>query len=77
MERNQLHTIIKGLHARHCETAAKFRNLEKECPTYIDLKTQYNIEKSTFYYDPDYLVYFYLGTAKNDKIVKEYLKELV
>lgn len=57
------------------ETAAKYRNLEKECLNYIEIKTEYNIEKSTFYYDQNYLFYFYLGTAKNDKTVREYIKE--
>ena len=55
--------------------AAKFREMEKECLNYIKIKTEYNIEKSTFYYDKDYLFYFCLGTAKNDKIVKDYLNE--
>lgn len=52
------------------EAAAKFREMEKECMNYIEIKTEYNIEKSTFYYDNDYLFYFYLGTAKNDKTVR-------
>ena len=49
--------------------AAKFREMEKECLNYIKIKTEYNIEKSTFYYDKGYLFYFCLGTARNDKIV--------
>ena len=66
---------IENVKSQDFETAAKFRDLEKECLNYISIKTDYNIEKSTFYYDPDYLFYFCLGTAKNDKIVREYLNE--
>jgi hypothetical protein len=59
------------------ENAAKIREFEKECESYISLKTDYGIKKSEFYYDPGYLFYFYFGTAKNDKVVREYLKELI
>jgi hypothetical protein len=65
---------MKYVRIQDFETAAKFRNLEKECLNYISIKNDYNIEKSMFYYDPDYLFYFYFGTAKNDKLIKEYLK---
>ena len=57
------------------EAAAKFREMEKECMNYIEIKTEYNIEKSSFYYGNDYLFYFCLGTAKNDKNVRDYLNE--
>ena len=65
---------IKYVKSYDFETAAEFRILEKKCLTYIKIKKEYNIEKSKFYYDQDYLYYFYLGTAKNDKIVREYIK---
>ena len=57
------------------ERAAEFREMEKECLNYIQLKREFNIEKSIFYYEKDYLFYFCLGTAKNDKIVKDSLNE--
>ena len=57
------------------ERAASNRDLELECQKYIDLKLEFKIEKSAFYYEQKYLMYFYLGTAKNDKLVKEYLKK--
>mgnify|MGYP001791579638 CR=1 FL=1 len=56
------------------DEAAKCRILEKECMKYIEIKTEYKIEKSMFYYDQDFLFYFYLGKAKNDKIVRAILK---
>ena len=57
------------------ERAASNRDLELECQKYIDLKSEFKIEKSAFHYEQKYLMYFYLGTAKNDKLVKEYLKK--
>jgi len=68
---------MKYVSIQDFETAAKFRELEKECLNYIEIKTEYNIKKSMFYYDQNYLFYFHLGTAKNDKKVKEYIKKLV
>ncbi|MCE5345386.1 MAG: hypothetical protein LLG13_03725 [Bacteroidales bacterium] len=66
---------MKYVRIQDFETAAKFRNLEKECLNYISIKNDYNIEKSMFYYDLNYLFYFYFGKAKNDGLVREYLKE--
>ena len=57
------------------EAACIFREEERECQKYIEIKTEYNIRKSAFYYEKDYLFYFCLGTAKNDKIVRDYLKK--
>jgi len=54
--------------------AFEFREIERECQKYIKIKTQYNIENSTFYYEKDYLFYFCLGTGKNDKMVRDFLK---
>lgn len=57
------------------EGAAANRDLELECKKYIDLKAEFKIEKSAFHYEQKYLLYFYLGTAKNDKAVREYLEK--
>ncbi len=57
------------------EEAAECRIQEKECINYIEIKTEYKIEKSTFYYDQVYLFYFYLATARNDKKVRVLLKK--
>jgi len=57
------------------ERAASNRDLELECQKYVDIKSEYKIEKSAFHYEHKYLMYFYLGTAKNDKLVREYLKK--
>jgi len=57
------------------ERAASNRDLELECQKYIDIKSEFKIEKSAFHYEQKYLMYFYFGTAKNDKLVREYLKK--
>jgi hypothetical protein len=67
---------IKNIKLQNFETAKENRDMEKDCLNYISIKTEYKIEKSTFYYEQNYLYYFYLGTAKNDKKVSEYLKSL-
>lgn len=46
------------------------------CMNNIFLRTEYKIEKSTFYYDQNYLFYFFLGKSKNDKRVSKGFKEL-
>lgn len=57
------------------ERAASNRDLELKCQKYIDLKLEFKIEKSAFHNEQKYLMYFYFGTAKNDKLVREYLKK--
>ena len=57
------------------DKAITHRHLELECQKYVDLITKFKIEKSTFYYEQNYLFYFYFGTGKNDKVVREYLEK--
>lgn len=64
---------IKCIEIQDFEGAAKFRELEKDCISFISLCRDYNISNSAFYYETDYLFYFYFGTAKNDKIIKKIL----
>ncbi len=54
------------------EKAQSYYNIEKECERYIDFKREYNIDVSLFYCQQDYLWYFYFGTSKNDKFLREY-----
>lgn len=68
---------IKCVEIQDFEGAAKFRDLENDCASFISLKTEYGIEKSSFYYDKPYLFYFYMGTAKNDKVVREHFNNLI
>jgi hypothetical protein len=66
---------IERIKSQDFENAAKIRELEKECESYISIRTDYGIKKSEFYYDPGNLFYFYFGTAKNDNIARELLGE--
>jgi hypothetical protein len=68
---------IKCIEIQDFEGAAKFRELEKDCISFISLCSDYNISKSAFYYDPDYLFYFYFGTANNDKIIRKFIAPLI
>lgn len=59
------------------DEAAECRILEKECIKYIEIKTEYKTEKSAFYYDLEYLFFFYFGNAKNDKKIKQFLLNFI
>jgi hypothetical protein len=54
-------------------SAFEFREIERKCEKYSQLKSEFHIEKSSFYQYKDYLLCFCLGTAKNDKIIRDYL----
>jgi hypothetical protein len=54
--------------------AAEYRNSEKECQNYIDIKEEYGISRSMFYFEKEYLFYFCFGTTKIDKKVREHLE---
>lgn len=66
---------IEFINIQDFESAARFRTLEKECQDYIDIKEGYGIKKSMFFYEKEVLFFFYLGTAKNDKKVRDFLKK--
>ena len=59
------------------ESAARYRTLEKECQEYLDLKEGYGIKKSMFFFEKEYLFYFYLGTAKLDKKIREFIMPFI
>jgi len=65
---------ISSVQYQNWERAASNRDLELLCQKFIDIRNQFNIEKSSFLYEEDYLLYLFLGTARNDKRVREYLK---
>lgn len=65
---------IKLVKSQDFENAARLREQEKECQNYIAIRTEYNIERSTYYYDQNYLFYFYLGNARNDRSIKKILE---
>jgi hypothetical protein len=65
---------MKFINIQDFESAARYRTLEKECQEYIDIKEGYRIKKSMFFFEKEYLFYFYIGTARHDKIVRKLLK---
>jgi len=62
---------IKEVKAQNFEFAASWREKEKLILSYIELKKDFGIEESRFQLVDDYLFYYHLGTALNDKAVKE------
>lgn len=64
---------INCVQIREFERAASNRQLEMDCRKHIEIKTEFKIEKSAFFYKQNYLMYFYLGTAKNDKLIRKAL----
>lgn len=55
------------------ECAASQRELERKCDQFIELRKQYKVRKTSFYYEENYLFYLYLGKTYNDRIFKELL----
>ena len=64
---------INSVKIQEFEKAAFNRQLEMDCRKHIEIKTEFKIEKSAFFYKQNYLMYFYLGTAKNDKLIRKAL----
>jgi len=42
------------------------RNLEQICLNYIELQKLIKLEKSTFLFEENYLLFYYCGTSKNE-----------
>ncbi len=66
---------IESVKAQNFELAASWRLKEKEAAGYLEIKEEFEITKSKFYYQEGYLLYFYLGTEKNDRCLKEIIKQ--
>jgi hypothetical protein len=56
--------------------AFEYREIERRCEKYRQLKSEFHIEKSSFYQNKDYLLYFCLGNGKNDKALRDFLNDL-
>ena len=66
---------LKKVKVQDFETAATYRDLEKECQSYLDMKSEYNITASSFVIDEDFITYIYLGSSRNEeKILRRYNK---
>lgn len=66
---------IEGVKSQNFEWAASWRDKEVKILKYIELREEFNIKKSGFHFEKGFLLYFYLGTEKNDKQIKEIIKE--
>jgi len=66
---------IEGVKSQNFEWAASWRDNEKKILKYIELREEFNIKKSGFHFEEGFLLYFYLGTEKNDEQIKEIIKE--
>jgi len=60
------------INSQKYEEASSHRDIRKKCQKHIEAKTKLQIEESNFRYEQDFLFYSYLGTAKNDKLIREY-----
>jgi len=64
---------IHSIKAQNFEIAANWRDIEKKCIDINELKLKYNILNSMFRIEQKYLLFFFLGTFKNDKLIKDVL----
>jgi hypothetical protein len=54
--------------------AFEYREIERKCEKYGQLKSEFKIKKSTFYLYRGYLLYFCMGNGKNDAFIKSRLQ---
>lgn len=64
---------LKSVKEQNFEYAATQRELERKCEKFIVIRKQFKIRKTSFYYEEEYLFYFYLGKTDNERIFKELL----
>jgi hypothetical protein len=68
---------IKEVGIQNFGSAAAWRDKEKKIQKYLDLKKELNVRQSLFYFQEDYLLFLYLGTARNDLVIRFWLKEVL
>ena len=66
---------LKGVKEQKFEYAAEQRELQRKCDQFIELRKQFRVKKSSFFYEEKYLVFFYMGKTPIDKYFKELLAE--
>jgi uncharacterized short protein YbdD (DUF466 family) len=62
---------IKSIKHSNFEKAAALRQFQEECIKYVEIKNRYKIKRSIFICKDNFLVYVYIGNARNDKWIKE------
>jgi hypothetical protein len=68
---------IKCIARQDFETAAKCRKMENRCHEYIAIKEEYSISRTMVFYEKEYLFYFYFGTTKLEKKIREFIKPFI
>jgi len=64
---------IKGVELQNFENVAAWRDKEKKIQKYIDIRKELKVKKSRFFFKEDYLLYLYMGTARNDLVLKYWI----
>jgi hypothetical protein len=57
------------------DKAASYLNQEKLAEEFMQFKKRFKIKKSIFTFEKNYLVYLYVGNARNDKKIKEFFSK--
>ena len=68
---------LKKIKEQDFENAARYRDLEKECQSYLDMKSEYNITASTFVIDEDFITCIYLGNNRNEEKILRWYKQFI
>jgi hypothetical protein len=58
-------------------SAANWREKEKKIDKYIAFRKELEVTRSMFFYREEYLLYLYMGTARNDLVIRFWLKEFL
>ena len=62
---------LEAIRAKDYHAAALWRDKERKVLEYIEIKNELQIQQSGFRYEKGYLLYFHLGTARNDQAIKK------
>ena len=62
---------LESIRAKDYHAAALWRDKERKVLEYIEIKNELQIQQSGFRYEKGYLLYFHLGTARNDQAIKK------
>lgn len=64
---------LKGELIKNFQYVRSQRRLERVCQQYLELKTQFDIEKSIFLFEENVLLYCHFGTSKNDQAIMQWI----
>jgi hypothetical protein len=64
---------LKGDLIKNFQYFRSQRRLERVCQQYLELKTQFDIDKSIFMFEENVLMYCHFGTSKNDPAIMQWI----